>query len=59
MKVRKGRKSVGRECPDEFRVELAEKVRANNSALSLGQDRTSGAQKSGGIFDLPFRKTLL
>ena len=29
------RGSVGMECPDEFSLELGEKVLANNSALSL------------------------
>ena len=50
---------TGKEKPESSRLELKEKLSANNFALSDAEDNTSGLLNRGGIADLPLLRTLL
>ena len=50
---------TGKEVPESSRLEFLEKFLANNFALSVAEDNTSGPLNRGGIADLPLLRTLL
>ena len=50
---------TGKEIPESSRLELLEKILANNFALSDAEDNTSRLLNRGGIADLPLLRTLL
>ena len=50
---------TGNETPESSRLELVEKVLANNFALSGGEGNTSSLLNKRGITELPLLRTLL
>ena len=50
---------TGKEMPESSRLEFLEKFLANNFALSVAEDNTSGPLNRGGIADLLLLITLL
>ena len=52
-------RKTGKEIPELSRLELLEKLSANNFALSDAKNNTFGQLNSGGIADLPLLRTLL
>ena len=50
---------TGKEIPESSRLEFIEKFSANNFALSVAEDNTSGPLNRAGIADLPLLGTLL
>ena len=50
---------TGKEILESSRLELSEKISANNYALSDAKDNTSGPLNRGGIAYLPLFRTLL
>ena len=47
-------RKTGREIPESSRLEFSEKFSANNFALSVAEDNTSGTLNRRGIADLTF-----
>ena len=50
---------TGKEIPESSRLEFLQKFVANNFALSVAEDNTTGQLNRGGIVDLLLLRTLL